>query len=118
MSRTVSINEFSVAANVTTNDAITAAGYNAYFGRAAKITMYAGADAVGMQHSLFFDNGSDLVGVLPPNSGLSTVSTTGKIKINEDFVHQFAIPDGSKLLWNVTNTTGAAVKVNAQFIIE
>jgi len=118
MGRSVMVNEFSVAANVTTNDVITSAGYNAYFGAAAKVTFYGGADAVGMQHSLFTDDGQTMVGIIPPGSGLGTLSTSGKVKTNEDFIHQFAIAMGSKLLWNLTNTTGAAIKSNALFMVE
>jgi hypothetical protein len=118
MGRTIMINEFSVAANTTTNDVITAAGYNAYFGAAAKITMFGGADAVGMQHALFYDDGQTMIGVIPPGSGLGTLSTAGKVKTNEDLLHTFAMPSGAKLLWNLTNTTGNAVKSNALFIVE
>jgi hypothetical protein len=118
MGRSVMINEFSVAANVTTNDVITAAGYNAYFGAAAKITFYGGADAVGMQHALFSDDGQLMTGIVPPGSGLGTLSTAGKVKTNEDFIHMFAISSGSKLLWNLTNTTGAPIKSNALFMVE
>lgn len=116
--RTVMVNEFSVAANATTNDVITSAGYNAYFGQAAKVTMYAGADAVGMQHALFVDDGVEVRGIIPPGSGLGTLSTTGKIKTNEDFLNLFAISMGSKLLWNLTNTTAAAIKSNGLFMVE
>jgi len=116
--RTVMVNEFSVAANTTTNDVITSAGYNAYWGVAAKVTFYGGADAVGMQHALFKDDGVTMEGVIPPGSGLGTLSTVGKVKTNEDFIHMFAISMGSKLLWNLTNTTAAAIKSNGLFMVE
>lgn len=112
------MNEFSVAANATTNDVINGAGYNSYFGAPAKVTAYMNADAVGMQHSLSWDNGQTLEGIIPPGSGLGVASTAGKIKIQEDFGAQFAVPAGAKMLWNLTNTTAAAIKSNGQFIIE
>src|SRR5260370_11344378 len=97
---------------------IAADGYNAYWGVAAKVSFYGGADGVGMQHAVFKDDGVVMEGVIPPGSGLGTLSTVGKIKTNEDFIHMFAISMGSKLLWNLTNTTAAALKSNALFMVE
>lgn len=97
---------------------ISAAGFNAFFGKAAKVTAYIGADAVGLTQALSYDDGETTVSVIPQGSGVGTLSTAGKIKTNEDFVAQFAIPAGCKLLWNIGNGTAAAIKVNAAFLIE
>lgn len=117
MPRTIPINEFSIPVGGT-NDVISAAGFNAFFGKAAKVTAYIGADAVGLTQALSYDDGETTVSVIPQGSGVGTLSTAGKIKTNEDFVSQFAVPPGCKLLWNVGNPTAAAVKVNAAFLIE
>lgn len=117
MPRTISINEFSIPIGGT-NDVISAFGVNAFFGKPAKITAYIGADAVGLTQALAFDDGETTVSVIPQGSGVGTLSTAGKVKTNEDFVTQFAVPGGVKLLWNVGNPTAAAVKVNAAFLIE
>lgn len=117
MPRSIPINEFSIPVAGQT-DLITAAGFNPVFGAAAKITLFANADAVGLTHSLAMDDGTGSELLIPAGGGLSATSTTGKIKTNEDYIGVWAIRAGTKLLWNIVNTTGAAIKMNALVQIE
>lgn len=117
MARTIPINEFSVP-NAGQNDLISAAGFNPVFGAAGKLTLYANGDAVGLTHSLAVDDGTESHLLIPSGGGLSAASTTGKIKTNEDFIGQWAIPAGIKLIWNIVNGSGAAIKMNALLQIE
>ena len=106
--RTIQFN-VSVPANGVVNDAITQSGINAYFGAAGQITIYAGARAVGLTHSISYDDGVDQRTVIPPGASVSVESTIGALKTNEGFLQQFAIPAGSKLLVNIANTTAGVV---------
>jgi hypothetical protein len=99
------------------NDILSAAGINGYFGTAANITMYQNGDAVGLIVNGNWDDGQDSKGIIPNGSAVGVASTSGKVKTNEDFFIQFAIPAGVKLLINVQNPTGAAIDYNAQFVV-
>jgi hypothetical protein len=114
--QTFSINELSIAANSTTNNALSGAPIQ-YFGRAGVLTLYGCGDAVGIQHALTINDGQTNTQVVPTTSGLSACSTTGTVKTNEAFVGQYAIPAGVQLIHSITNTTGAAVKVNFIYVI-
>ena len=108
MARTIQFN-VSVPLNGTVNDAITGAGINSYFGSAGQVTLYAGARAVGLTHSVSYDDGVDQRTIIPPGSSVSVESTIGALKTNEGFLQQFAVPAGSKLLVNLANSTAGAV---------
>lgn len=117
MARVIPINRLSIP-NAGLNDAFTAAGFNMIFGKAANISLYAGGQAVGLTHSLFYDDGVTSVAIIPPGGGIGLESTVGKIKTNEDFVAQAAIPANSKLIWNIANGTGAAILLDALLQVE
>jgi hypothetical protein len=88
-----------------------------YWGRAGVLTVYGNADAVGLNFSLAINDGQETRMVIPAGSGLGTASTVGKVKTNEDFLGQFAIPAGVQLILSVTNPTAGAVKVSFLFVI-
>src|SRR5216683_1569234 len=117
MARVIPINRLSIPIAVL-NDAFTSAGFNMIFGKAANISFFVAAQAFGLTHSLFYDDGVTSVAIIPPGSGIGLESTLGKIKTNEDFVAQAAIPANSKLIWNVANGTAAAILTDALLQVE
>src|SRR6266436_1346264 len=117
MARTIPINRLSIPI-AGLNDAFTSAGFNMIFGQAAKISIYVAAQAFGLPHSLFYDAGVTRVAVIPPGSGIGLESTVGKVKTNEDFVAQAAIPANSKLIWNIVNGTAGIILVDALLQVE
>lgn len=117
MARVIPVNRLSIPI-AGLNDALTSAGFNMIFGKAANVSLYAAAQAFGLTHSLFFDDGVTSVAVIPPGSGIGLESTLGKIKTNEDFVAQFAVPANNKLIWNIANPTAAAILLDALLQIE
>jgi hypothetical protein len=96
------------------NDVIAAQGINNFFGKASNITLYLNGDASGMTVNANYDDGESSVGVIPNGSAVPIASTPGKIKTNEDYSIQFAVPSGCKLLLNVQNPTGGNIFFNAQ----
>lgn len=89
-----------------------------YFGsKAGILTLYANADAVGVLHTLFLNDGQDIKTTIPPGSSLSVASTTGKLKTNEDFIGQWAVPAGIRLVWGLTNTVATATIARGMFVI-
>jgi hypothetical protein len=107
----------SIAAGTTVPDVIQAQGINAYFGKAAALVVYWNADATGLLASLTSDDGSSAEGLVPAGSAVGVASTANKVKTQEDFVGQFPVHAGSKLLLSVTNPTGGAVTFNAQVVV-
>lgn len=85
-----------------------------YQGSAVVLTVYGNGDIAGMTQSLFGHRGdaSDLY--IPPASGLGVASTVGKVKVNEDFIGQFPLPAGTRLVHSVTNP-GAASNITIQY---
>lgn len=81
-----------------------------YFGQAATLSLYGSADIAGMSMSLSFNRGGDSDLPVPPGSSIGLASTVGKVKVNEDFIGQWAVPAGSRLVLSVTNP-GAASNV-------
>lgn len=116
MSRSFQI-QILVPTGGSVNDIITASGINAQFGVASNVTLYANADAVGLLMNANWDDGQRSEGLIPNGSAVGIASTIGKIKTNEDFVAQFPVPAGVKLLVNVQNPTSDPVVFNAQFIV-
>jgi hypothetical protein len=114
--QTFQINESSIAASTTTANLLSGTPIQ-FLTKAAVLTVYANADAVGMTFSLSLVDGTSVSQVVPTGSGLSAASTAGKIKTNEDFIGQFAIPAGVQLILAVTNTTAGAIKVNFLFVV-
>jgi hypothetical protein len=115
MGQTYQIHQ-SVPANSTTPNALVGLPLE-FFGQAATVTLYGNSDTVGVTISLLINNGQNISALIAPGSQLSAAATTGKVKSNEDFVSQFAVPAGSRLVLSLTNTTGAAIIVNALFVI-
>lgn len=107
----------SIPAGASTNDVITASGINAQFSEASNVTLYQNGDSAGLLSNLSFDTGSSSTGIIPSGSSVGVASTVGKIKTNEDFVTQFAVPAGVKLVLNVQNPTGGNINYNALLVI-
>jgi hypothetical protein len=117
MARSFNIQQ-SIPANATVADVIAAQGINAYFGKAAGLTVYWNCNTVSsMSASLSADDGSSGTGLVPAGSTVPVGSTPGKIKTSEDFIGQFPIDAGSKLLLSVTNPTGGALLFNALVVV-
>jgi predicted cupin superfamily sugar epimerase len=110
------LNAVSVAANTTLANVLSGQPIQ-YMGKAGVLTIYANGSAAGLQWSLAINDGQSNQQVVPNGSTLSPASTAGKIKTNEDFVGQFAIPAGVQLQLSVTNTTGGALTANFLFVI-
>lgn len=108
---------FSIPAGGAVNDLITASGINAQFAEASNVTIYQNGDSTGLLSNLSFDTGSSSTGIIPNGSAVGAASTAGKIKTNEDFVSQFAVPAGVRLILNVQNPTGAPIPYNALLVI-
>ncbi len=117
MARSFNIHQ-SIALTSTQADVISAAGINAFFGKAAGITVYWNCDTVStMTASLAEDDGTTASLLVPAGSAVPVASTIGKIKANEDFIGQFAVDAGCKLLLSVTNPTAGALIFNALIVV-
>lgn len=117
MARSFNIH-FSVPATTTSPDVISSAGINAFFGAAAGITLYWNCDTVAtMTAQATVDNGTTATVLVPAGSAVPIASTAGKIKANEDFIGQFPVDAGSKLLISVTNPTAGALLFNALVVV-
>jgi len=79
------------------------------FSEAGTITIYGNADAIGVTMSLSMASGLGIETVVAPGSVVSVASTAGKIKVNEDFLIQFAVAAGKRLILGLVNTTAAAI---------
>lgn len=88
-----------------------------YQNKASVLTIYQNGNAAGLLNTFFMNDGQTTVTIIPPGSGVSPASTAGKIKTNEDFVIQYAIPAGEHLIHQVTNPTAADVPFNAMYVI-
>lgn len=106
-----------LAANSSITNALAGQSVEYFGSKAGILTLYANADAVGVQHTLFLNDGQDIKTVIPPGSSLSIASTTGKLKTNEDFIGQWPVPSGIRLVWGLTNTTGGAIVARGMFVI-
>jgi hypothetical protein len=108
----------SIAPGVTRPDVISDQGINNVFGKAAAVIIYWNCDtAATMTAALSTDDGVSSTGLVPTGSTVSQASTPGKIKVQEDFIGQFPIDAGSKLLMAVTNPTVGALEFNAQIVV-
>jgi len=117
MSRSFNIRQ-SIPATSTVADVIAAQGINAYFGKAAGVTVYWNCDTVAtMTAGMSTDDGVTGVGLVPNGSTVPAASTPGKIKTSEDFIGQFPIDAGSKLLLAVTNPTAGPLDFNALVVV-
>lgn len=117
MARSFNISQ-SIGATSTVADVIAAQGINAYFGKAASVNVYWNCSTVAsMTASLSSDDGVTAVGLVPAGSTVKAASTAGAVKTNEDFVGQFPIDAGSKLLMAVTNPTAGALIFNALVVV-
>ncbi len=115
MGQTFPINELSIGIGATVN---VLSGTSIQFQTVASVlTIYGNSDAVGLTHAFFINNGNLTIAIVPPGAGLGVASTVGKIKTNEDFIIQYAIPAGQALVHNVTNPTAGAVKVNFMYVL-
>lgn len=110
------LNAISVAANTTNPNALSGSAIQ-YMGKAGVLTIYGNASAAGMQVSLTTNDGQENKQVIPTGSNLGPASTAGKVKTNEDFLGQFAIPGGVQLMLALVNTTGGTLTANLLFVI-
>lgn len=106
-----------LGANATITNALAGQSVEFFGSKAGILTLYANADATGVQHTLFINNGQEIQTVVPPGSSLSVASTVGKIKTNEDFIGQWAVPAGVRLVWGLVNTTAGAIVARGMFVI-
>ena len=89
-----------------------------YFGsKPGILTLYGNADALLFTHSLFRNDGQDVQLVVPPGSVLSLASNPGKIRTNEDFIGQWAVPSQIRLVHSVTNGGAAASNFTFMYVI-
>jgi hypothetical protein len=115
MGQTLSINGHSVAAAAI--DSLLDGTSIEFQTKASVLTIYGNGDDVGLLHSFFLNDGSTTIGIIPPGSGLGVASTAGKVKTNEDFVIQYAIPAGEHLVHQVSNPTAGAILANFMYVI-
>jgi hypothetical protein len=101
----------------TTNPNILSGQPIQYWGRAGVLTIYGNGDAAGLLWNLNTNDGQTNNSIVPQGSGLGVASTAGKVKTNEDFIGQFAIPAGVQLMLPVTNPTAGDIKANFLFAI-
>ena len=87
------------------------------YSEAATVTLYGNADAVGVTMSMAFASGAAVETVISPGSVVSVASTVGKVKINEDFLGQFAIAAGKRIILGLVNTTAAAIVARMQLVV-
>lgn len=107
-----------IPAGATVPDVISAQGINAVFGKAAGLTIYWNCDtAATMTASLGSDDGVSAAGMVPPGSTVPIASTPGKIKTSEDYIGQFAIDAGARLLMSVNNPSGGDLDFNALVVV-
>jgi hypothetical protein len=101
MSKTIpyTIPAAAVIANVLTGDP------TEYWGKAGALTLYGSCDVAGDTFSLAYYSGGDPgIVVVPPGSLVPVASTAGTVKNNENFIGQFAIPAGSRLVLSIAGT--------------
>ena len=101
----------------TTNPNILAGSPIQYMGKAGVLTIYGNGDAAGLGWNLTTNDGQENKQIVPQGSSLGVASTAGKVKTNEDFIGQFAIPGGVQLALAVTNPTVAPINANFLFAI-
>jgi hypothetical protein len=106
-----------LAANASITNALAGQSVEFFGSKPGILTLYANADAVGVTHTLFINDGQSIQTVVPPGSSLSVASTVGKLKVNEDFLGQWGVPAGVRLVWGLTNTTGGAIVARGMFVI-
>jgi len=115
MGQTLAINELSIGIGATVN--ILSGLAIEYQSKAAVLTIYGNSDAVGLFQTFFMNDGQTTITLIPPGSGISVASTVGKVKTNEDFIIQYAIPGGERLVHSINNPTAGAVKVNFLYVV-
>ena len=115
MGQTLPVNGRSVGVGAT--DSILVGSTIEYQNKASVLTIYDNADAVGLAQTFFMNDGTTTVAIIPPGAGVGVASTAGKVKTNEDFVIQYAIPAGMHLIHQVQNPTAGAVLFNALYVV-
>lgn len=115
MGQTYPVNGFAVGIGATVS--ILVGSTIEYQNKASVLTIYDNADAVGLMQTFYMNDGQTTITLIPPGSGIGVASTAGKIKTNEDFVIQYAIPAGEHLIHQVVNPTGGSVNFNALYVI-
>jgi hypothetical protein len=80
-----------------------------YWGRAGALGLYGNTTIALGTHSLTLYSGADPgAAVIPAGSGVQVGSTPGAVKVNEDYIGQFPIPAGSRLVHALSNPGAAA----------
>lgn len=98
----------SVAASTTVANALSGTPIE-FLGAAVVLTVYGNASATGLQISLFGNQGDSSSVFIAPGSALGAASTPGNVKTNEDYIGQFAVPAGTRLVLQIVNTTTGAL---------
>lgn len=88
-----------------------------YWGKAGILTIYGNANSAGISWALTTNDGQENKSIVPVGSSLGVASTSGKVKTNEDFIGQFAIPAGVQLQLPLTNTGSGTIDANFLFAI-
>lgn len=117
MALTWNLNNVSIPATSTNANVLTGSTIE-FIGQASTLTIYGNANAVGVTHTLFAGMGPQAPLLIPSGSSLNVASTAGAIKTNENFIGQWAVPAGSRLVHAVTNTTAGAIPVNFQYLVQ
>lgn len=72
------------------------------------VSIYGNGDIAGMSIALSANYGKRGVTLIPPGSSLGVGSTVGNVKSNEDFIGQFPVDAGARLVLSVTNPGAAS----------
>lgn len=106
----------SIAAGATTN--VFAGRPIEFLGAPSNITLLADADAAGLTAQVLVNNGGQQFAPLAAGVPLNAATAAGVgPKNDEDVLTTFAVQAGSRLQFNVTNTTAGAVITRWRAII-
>jgi hypothetical protein len=75
-----------------------------YQGEASVLTLYGNSDDAATTHTLFGNRGSKSDVFVPPGSVIGVGSTAAKVKNNEDFIGQYPLSAGTRLVHQITGT--------------
>lgn len=105
------------AAGATNSNVLAGQSVEYFGGKAGILTLYGNGDALLFTHALFTNDGQNVQLVVPPGSVLSLAGTAGKIRTNEDFIGQWAIPSQVRLVHSVTNGGAGASNFTMMYVI-
>ena len=106
-----------LAAAATSANILAGLSVEYFGGKAAILTLYGNADALLFTHSFFMNDGQNVVLLVPPGTPVSIAGTVGKVKTNEDFIGQWAVPSQIRLVHSVTNGGAGASNFTFMYVI-